>query len=321
MGQDGVNLGAGVQTGRSHNRPPTCAGSWRPLAMAIGVLLVFCNPLLGQQRRGGQWTARPGAEREADTDDDRGESGKVEEIFQELFLGEIVYPQDRGEIQLTTAVLWGHDGPRDVRIPIIFEYGITDRFQVAAIIPINFSSSGEDPARITGNVEYMGNVELDAYWSFLNDAKTGRAAGIGFAVGLPIDTEETIEKAYVYEPYLILYQASDLLNVNFTANLEVENFVEAGEETEVNGALGVALFKQYKPYAYILELGVDIEKDRTPVRLAPGAYYHWPDSIWEFGVSLPIGLNSDAPDFGFFAVLTFEFDDEGGRYGGRRGDD
>lgn len=53
--------------------------------------------------------------------------------LQELFLTEVVYPQEKGETQLTLRVLVDRARPeRSALIPLSIEYGLTDRWQVGA---------------------------------------------------------------------------------------------------------------------------------------------------------------------------------------------
>jgi hypothetical protein len=53
--------------------------------------------------------------------------------LQELFFTEVVYPQEKGEIQLTLSVLLDRSGPeRSGLIPLSIEYGVTDRWQIGA---------------------------------------------------------------------------------------------------------------------------------------------------------------------------------------------
>ena len=89
---------------------------------------------------------------------------------------------------------------------------------------------------------------------------------------------------------------------------EVEDPIATGDETEVEGEIGLALFRRCDQFVPILELGIEIEADETSVRLAPALY--WQPRGWantEFGVSLPIGLTDDVPDLGVFLLMTREF--------------
>ncbi len=229
------------------------------------------------------------------------EDDKVDEILQELFLGETAYPQDRHELQFSTGFFRGLENEDNVRLPVLFEYGVSDHIQIGVEFPIDFNRMGGEDA------EGVGNIELEVYYNFRNDLCTGWAAGFGLGLGLPSVTTDVGEEAVIYEPFFVLYRDLDTVFFNFSAGLEIEDPTEFGEETQVNGQLAVAVFRTYEPFVIILEAAVDIETDRTLSRLAPGMYWQSPGRHWEVGISLPIGLNSDTPDIGVFALFTIEF--------------
>ncbi|NQT12616.1 MAG: hypothetical protein HQ582_07705 [Planctomycetes bacterium] len=230
-----------------------------------------------------------------------GQERALDEFFQELFLGESVYPQESKELQFTTGFLWRHEGRHDHRLPVLLEYGITDRFQVALELPVDWVR--DDDQRHGG----VGNIELETYWNFLNNPSSGWAAGVGFGLGFPAATDEVGDDAYLYEPFFVAYrQVGDCAAFNVSAGLEIED-PRHEDETEVAGEVAAALIRRCDPFVLLLEAGVEIETDETPVRLAPGVYWQPDDANWEIGVSLPIGLSSDAPDIGVFALWTVEF--------------
>lgn len=229
------------------------------------------------------------------------QEGSVDEFFQELFLGESVYPQEWRELQFSTGFLSRHEGRHDHRLPVLLEYGITDRFQVALELPVDWVR--EDDERHRG----VGNIELETYWNIFNDPCSGWAAGLGFGLGFPTATEEVGEDAYIYEPFFVVYRQIDACTAwNVSAGIEIEDSREE-DETEVAGEVAAALIRRCDPFVFLLESGVEIESEETPVRLAPGAYWQPQNANWEIGASLPIGLNSHAPDVGAFVLVTFEF--------------
>lgn len=230
------------------------------------------------------------------------EENKVDELLQELFLGAIVYPQDAGEFQVTAGSLWAYKGRHDHQLPLVFEYGITDYLQIEAMLPFNFHHTMED------HDQGLGNVELGVGWNILNSPETGWAASIGYEIGFPEATTGAGEDAFIHEPFFIVYRQFDCLAINFSAGLEVEDPRERGEETTVAGEIGLALIKPSSRYdfTYLLEVGLEVEEEEAEVRVAPGMYWQPRWAVWEFGVSLPIGLDN-APDVGVFALFTIEF--------------
>ena len=158
--------------------------------------------------------------------------------MEELFLGEIVYPQDRGEYQFTTGYLkankgndflFGAKGKDDFEIPLLFEYGLTDYVQLIAQIPIGFRRTGG------ADHEGVGNVELTVYHNFLNDPRSGRACGYGMSLGLPTATPWIGKEAVLYEPFFVAYRQFGSSAVNLSAGIEIEDPLPGDDEIEVGG--------------------------------------------------------------------------------------
>jgi hypothetical protein len=237
----------------------------------------------------------------ADRDDDEDEEGNnFEPYLEEVFLGFVIYPQEQGEVQLT----WGYFDHVETNHDALFlfevEYGITDRFQIGVEVPVDFMP--ED------SFDGVQNIGLELYWNFYSNPQTGRGYGIGFEIGFPTDAPAGESRAYIYEPFVVAYQDFQTFAVNISGAVEVENPLEPGEPSETSGELAAAVFGPVGRFTPMLEVGVEIEADETPVRLAPGLYWSPCDKPVDFAVALPIGLNRDAPDFGVFLLAIIEFE-------------
>jgi hypothetical protein len=221
--------------------------------------------------------------------------------LQELFLGMVIYPQEQGEWQLT----WGYydhvETNRDSQVFFEVEYGITDQLQIGLEVPVEFSTEEE-------SFEGMRNLGVGLYWNFYNDPRTGRAYGIGFDCGLPVDAPAGESRTIAYEPFAVAYQDFSEFALNISAALEVQNPLTPGEPTETTGDLDFAIFRRIGCVTPILELGVEITSQEVPVRLAPGLYWNLCDEGVDFAISFPVGLNDDAPDFGVFLLAIVEIE-------------
>ena len=237
------------------------------------------------------------AEDESEEDD---EDGGVKHYMEELFLGRVVYPQDKGEVQITEGYFKGVESVSDAVLFTEVEYGVTDRFQLSLEVPVEF-----DPGDSFDGVRELG---VEAYWNFFSDRTTGRAYGAGFEVGAPVDSLEDEPRAVVYEPFLIAYQDFGALATNFSAAVTIEDPVTGDEEAAMSGDLAAAVFGSVGPFVPMLECGVEIGPDETPVRLAPGLYLRRAFDVVDLAISLPVGLNREAPDFGVFLLAIVEFD-------------
>jgi hypothetical protein len=237
---------------------------------------------------------------ETEDDKDNQDDG-VAQYVQELFLGISVYPQDENEVQLTWGLFNGAEVQDRSLAFLELEYGITDRFQIGFELPYEF---GGDEILFDGT----RNVGVELYYNFYSDRRTGRAYGVGFELGLPADAPAGESRGWVYEPFVIAYQDFGGCAVNLSAALEIVDFRDGGEDPETAGELAFAVFGPVGPFVPILELGLEIAAEETPLRVAPGLYWHPRCELLEFGVSVPIGLNRDAPDFGVFLLAIVEFD-------------
>jgi hypothetical protein len=245
---------------------------------------------------------------DGDDDDDRDDENEEEEddedqvtpIIEELFLGKIVYPQEKDEVQLTFGYFDGVEATANSETIFEIEYGITDRFQIGFEVPIE-SAEEEEP------FEGVRNLNFELYYNFYNERSTGRAYGIGCEFGVPIDAAAGESRAYVYEPFFIAYQEYGDYALNLSAALEIEDPL-AVEATETVGDVAFGIIGKAENIVPLLELRVEIASDETPVLLAPGFYAKSFIKPFDVAVSFPIGLNDDAPDFAVFFLAVVEFE-------------
>jgi hypothetical protein len=169
-------------------------------------------------------------------------------------------------------------------------------------LPVGFN-------RFRGASDGLGNVELESYWNFCNDRQTGRAYGVGFNLGLPATSQDVGDKALIYEPFFVVYRQFGEIGFNASAGLEVKNFLN-GEKTELEGDIALAAFRKVGPFVPLIELGLQVEEEKTELRLAPGLYWHPRWMKPEIGVSFPIGMTPATPNFGAWLLITWEFNNK-----------
>jgi hypothetical protein len=234
-----------------------------------------------------------------DEHDGSGGDQQVTAYIEELFLGKIVYPQEAGEMQLTGGYFQEGKGPHDSSFLLEVEYGITDQLQIGSEVTSQFAR-GE-------TFQDLQQCSIEVYYNFHSDRRTGRASGLGFEFGLPVDSTAEGPRACVYEPFLVSYQDFDAFALNMSAALEIADPVARGEATEFAGDVTFAIFRRVDRIATIVEANVEVDSEESPVRLAPGLYWRPFDVALDVAVSLPIGLNEDAPVLGLFLLAVFEF--------------
>jgi len=241
---------------------------------------------------------RYAAEAEHEDDEDNDDE-QITPYIEELFLGKIVYPQEAGEVQLTGGYFHGDEGPDDSTSLFEIEYGITDQLQIG-VEAATHSARGE-------SFQDLQQCSVEVYCNFYSDRRTGGAYGVGFEFGLPVEATADEPRACVYEPFFVAYQDYHAFAVNLSAALEIADPVVRGGETDVGGDVTLAGFRRVDKVATILEANVEFDSEESPLRLAPGLYWRPFEVPLDLAVSLPIGLNGDAPNLGAYALVIYEF--------------
>jgi len=241
----------------------------------------------------------PGIARAEDDEDD-----KIRERIQEFFVGEIVYPQDAGEVQLTTGFSHWNEGSERFTAPLGFEYGITDRFQVGAELPVT-SRRTED-----GVLEGIGRVELETLYNLVNRPDWGTAVSVGFGLGFPTARNRFEEEAYRYEPFFAFYQELGPSFLNVSAALELDDTISNGQKDEAGGEIALGIGLELGHFVPTLESVLELEEGgTTSVQLLPG--FHWilggPLEGLEIALGYSMGIDKDAPERGVLSLLTFKF--------------
>ena len=238
---------------------------------------------------------------EDEEDEEEEEEDQVTPIIEELFLGTVVYPQEQDEVQLTFGYFEGLQTLGNSELLFEVEYGITDRLQIGFGVPVE---SAENDEPFTG----VRNLDLELYYNFYNEPKTGRAYGVGFEFGLPVDAAAGESRTCVYEPFFVAYQEYCDFALNISAALEIEDPFADDDATETAGDIAFGIIGKAGDYVPLLELQVEIASQETPVLLAPGLYMSSFIKPFDVAVSFPIGLNDDAPDFAVFFLAVVEFE-------------
>ena len=202
-------------------------------------------------------------------------------------------------MQLTGGYFQGHEATGDSTFLFEVEYGITDELQ------IGFNAASQ--SLVDDPFQDLQQCSVELYYNYFSDLRTGRAYGLGFEFGLPVDSTEDEPRSCVYEPFFVAYQDYGAFATNLSAALEVADPVSHREITSVTGDVAWAAFRRVDRWAAMLEAEVEFGAGETPVRLAPELYWQPFDAPLDFAVSLPIGLSSDAPDWGVFLLAIYEF--------------
>ena len=106
---------------------------------------------------------------------------------QEVFQTGLVYPQERGEVQLSfTSRFSKRNDHSSLQTPLNLEYGITDRWQFE--IEWNAMSSRSETGETT--TRGRGDLSIGTQYSFMNMRRSNFHSAIGFEISLPTGSVE-----------------------------------------------------------------------------------------------------------------------------------
>lgn len=240
-------------------------------------------------------------------EDDDDDNSKVDELIQELFLSEIVYPQDANEWQITSGVHWIEDNAEEEEdeeeggqrtyftTPVLIEYGITDAFQIGVTIPTQYGGN----ARVTG----VGNIELESLYNFYSSKESGWAFSAAFGVSFPRLSNEVGEKGFVFEPTLIGYKSFGEFALNLSAGVAIPTESENNTEVEI-GAAAIYNAGFIRPS---VEFSADFEDGEPKYSILAGTTILLGNEI-ELGLGVAKGLNNESPEWQAFSNLIWEFE-------------
>lgn len=233
--------------------------------------------------------------------------------LQDVFLTELVYPQEKCEIQLSCFPQFRNGNEMNlINLPLSLEYGITNRWQMElSWNTFQKSFSGLTPAK-----NEIANLEVGTQYSFMNIGNTNFHAAFGFEIEVPLSGNEDGlgENQWEYAPYISGALDFPSLNnsqffaqagIDLAANRTSEN---EAEEQEIN--LSGGLFIPFNKTIFSSEISwwgsLDADENENQLYLTPGFIFNLPGT-WETGIGMPIGLNKKSDSFMILAILTFEF--------------
>jgi hypothetical protein len=224
-----------------------------------------------------------------------------EEPIQELFVGETVFVQERGEVQLTTTF----DGRKNAdekawRTAQLVQYGVTDRLELDTELP--FVSGRESTAlRQAG----LGDIEVGILMGLARRIHAG-ALSVGLRLRLPTGDEARGhgEGETVPEPIVIFAKAFGSAQLHASAEV---GFANKGTPKEWTYGAGVVVPTGH--WRETLEVDARHEGDENRLLLTPGLYFK-PRRAFEIGIGIPVGLTQRSSDVGAVVLATVEM---GGR--------
>lgn len=214
---------------------------------------------------------------------------------EEVFQGELVFSQERGELQVTLGPAFADTRQRlSSQLPVVLEYGLTDAWQ-AEIEWTSYSSGlGEDGPHLS----------IGTQQSFIGMGRGRTHAAIGVEVGVPVGKQET----YEMEPFVTF--ARDLeylpLQVFSQAVLEWEWGGDEGEDEQAAWRMNMGAFWSEPSIAITTELTWEHQAEGNAWYVTPGIVKALPGA-WQVGLGIALGLSDEADTFQLISFLSYEF--------------
>ena len=241
----------------------------------------------------------------------------VPQPIQEMFQSNLVYPQEKDEIQFTLFPSFNkNQSGQKARTLFEIEYGITDAFQVIFEWDGMLHQNPRTGPTITG----PGNIEVGAQYSWmgLGDGNTHFSFGnlIEFPVGPVANglTEGFIE----VQPFIVLArdfpklnQSQIFLNFGFNWVDQIRNVPESTEPEADSISWNIGAFSPIGFWRATLEINGSNNKwdggNQNDIYITPGTIYKL-SKEWEIGIATPIGATNTSDDYRVIGYLMWEFE-------------
>jgi hypothetical protein len=247
------------------------------------------------------------------------EPNEEEQPLNEVFQTVLVYPQEKGETQITMSSTFGRGSSRNIfQTPLSIEYGLTKKW----LIELEWDSASRRRELGEGAVLGMGDVRLGTKYSFMNMRGSKFHSAIGVELGLPTGNvdKELSEGVVELEPYFILARDLPTLNgaqlftqigVGFVKRVKERRGEFEREPTAHELSWNSGVFVPFRKVILTGELNWQTNRwnrrgDESELYITPGIVWH-PARGWEFGIGFPVGLTHDADHIRTISKVNFEF--------------
>jgi len=252
-------------------------------------------------------------------DDDLGSTNWDKRPIEELFKTDVVYPQEKGELEVEVASLYQNQrGGDSWTAPLSLEYGLTDNWQVESEWDSFTRHRSSDGSVASG----IGDLELGTQYSFMNVGGSLFHIAPRFSIGIPLGNvnKELSEGFLEYEPAVIvardfpqLHRTQVFAEIGAGFVQRVKRPVDADDAEpaahELN--LGTGFFTLFAHGAATFEFNCNNNTwnrhgTENDLYATPGAILRVARNV-EIGLGIPIGLNKGSDRFDVMAHVVWEF--------------
>jgi len=262
----------------------------------IAVSVCCFVPQLGAAFADTAFSLAPATQADEHGTEQPGEQRNAGGLFPELFVGDKIYSQEKGEwyLILTPSFAKGsHEKEFELEAELI--YGLTDELQLSIEAPYIVLNPD-----VGHQHQGLGDISLAVDYDFIQNSRM--ALGVKGQVSIPTGDEDRDLGAgqFLYSPEI----------------LSAFRFGEAELYATVGGVFGddhpdlftysVAGAYPWERFIGVLELTGAHGRDSDVVYITPGAYWNASEKI-QLGLGVPIGLTEDSDDYQIVGKISFEF--------------
>ena len=241
----------------------------------------------------------------------------VPQPIQEMFQSNLVYPQEKDEIQFTLFPSFRKNkSAQKARTLFEVEYGVTDELQVIfeweGLLYQNLKS---EPA-----IGGVGNIEIGAQYSWMGLGDGNTHFSFGTLTELPVGSLENglTEGFFEVQPFIVLARDFPELNQSqiffefgYDWVKQIRNVPESSEPEVDNISWNIGAFFPIERWRATLEINGNINKldggSINDIYITPGTIYKL-SKEWEIGIATPIGVTETSDDYRVVGYLMWEFE-------------
>jgi hypothetical protein len=232
---------------------------------------------------------------EEEVEEEEGEEDDAR-LLEEVLGATVVYPQDKGEIQLNLEPSYtrGRGGRHIGRVNYEIEVGVTDwlQFDVEWTAPTILGGAAGPTA--VG----VGDVELGTQLTWMRMRGSPWSGALAFEATIPVSREESdfSEGTFVYEPYITLAVDPPTGRAQVFTNLGIEVSSEALQPFVSAGVIGAASLT--RPHLVVSYSGPE-------AYVVPGVSLVLPAG-WGIVMGVSVGMSRASDPIGVGLVLIYE---------------
>jgi hypothetical protein len=224
------------------------------------------------------------------------EEPKAGHLVNELFVGEKIYIQDKGEwnLVITPSFTQANDA-KETELSAELKYGLTDQISLSLEVPAVVVNPDEGSQHVG-----LGDISVGISYDFIQSDNFSLGFSSDFSLPTGDEDRDLGGGEFVWEPSIV--SAFKVGQGEIYASVGGE--IGDNHHDEVTYSLAGAY--PIDKFVGLLELSGASTNDDTELYLVPGLFWH-PNEKMEFGFGVPIGLTDESDDYRLVAKLVFEF--------------